>query len=922
MNIPRDNIIGSKWWKFDFHTHSPASGDYGKGPDQAVLKQRTPREWLQDFMRAGIDCVAVTDHNSGEWIEKLKQELANLDTEQPPDYRPLHLFPGVEISVNGNIHVLAIFSADKTSQDISSLLGAVGYPGRFGHTDCCTTKSVTEVITEVVNRGGIAIPAHVDQLTGLFHDTKGVSLQQVLENSKWFAMEVIDPASPKPALYTDLKLHQAEVLGTDAHLPAQVGTKYTWVKMTRPDLAGLRLALLDGSLSLQRSDQMSGDPNSHASLVIESIEVRDARYMGHGQPLEIKLNPWLNAIIGGRGTGKSSVIEFLRIAFRREDELFGKLKEDFTEFKKIPRSRDDQGLLKEQTQIRVIYRKDGVRYQIQWDQAATLEAIQEQQAGNSWKTVAGDVRRRFPIRIYSQKQIFALANRPGALLRIVDEAPEVDRASWEEMWREEESRFLALRAKAREIAAGLAEEGSIKGELDDIRRKLAVFESAGHKEVLQDYQLRRRQEHVIKDWQESFADMGDRLRDLAAQAIPATLDTSLLDSRTDPDKSLLENVQAIADRFLSLRQKIENLATETDVIIQDCQNKVEQSLWKAALKKAETAYTALVEKLQGAGAGDPSEYGRLIQERQRLEQKLSNLEGKKKSLTDIEKQAQESLSKLGDLRRELIQRRSNFLAKVVASSSHVRIEVIPYGDTNSVEAEFRELIQKENTEFQNDIWSDDGKNGLLVDLYKNYPKTTAVSEFESRLRLLKQNLIKARSGSTSLSFRDHRFILHLARLRPEVFDRLDYWFPGDSLKVTYNSLTDESRFKPIEQGSPGQKTSAILAFLLAYGDEPMVLDQPEDDLDNHLIYDLIVRQLRDNKRQRQIIVVTHNPNIAVNGDAELVLALDVRHGQTHIVQQGGLQEQPIRDEICRVMEGGREAFELRYRRISQGENHV
>lgn len=481
---------------------------------------------------------------------------------------------------------------------------------------------------------------------------------------------------------------------------------------------------------------------------------------------------------------------------------------------------------------------------------------------------------------------------------------------------------MALRAKAREIEAGLAEEGSLKGELDDVKRKLAVFESAGHKEVLQDYQLRRRQESAIKDWQESFADTGNRLRDLAAQAIPATLDASLFDSRIDPDKSLLENVQAIADRFLSLRQKIENLAAEADAIVQDCQNKIELSLWKAALNKAEAAYTALVEKLKGAGAGDPSEYGRLIQERQRLEQKLSSLEGKKKTLTAIEKQAQESLSKLGDLCRELTQRRSNFLSKVVASTSHVRIEVIAYGDTNSVEAEFRELIGKDKPLFQNDIWADNGESGLLVDLYKNYPRTISVEEFESRLNKLKQNLKKVRENLASLNFRDQRFAAHLASLKPEAFDRLACWFPNDSLKVTYNPLTDGSSFKPIAQGSPGQKTSAILAFLLAYGDEPMILDQPEDDLDNHLIYDLIVRQLRDNKRRRQIIVVTHNPNIVVNGDAELVLALDVRGGQTHIIQQGGLQEQPVRDEICRVMEGGREAFDLRYRRITQGGNNV
>ena len=76
-----------------------------------------------------------------------------------------------------------------------------------------------------------------------------------------------------------------------------------------------------------------------------------------------------------------------------------------------------------------------------------------------------------------------------------------------------------------------------------------------------------------------------------------------------------------------------------------------------------------------------------------------------------------------------------------------------------------------------------------------------------------------------------------------------------------------------------------------------------------------MNRLRETKVQRQVIVVTHNPNIVVHGDAEFVLSLESRDGQSSIACSGGLQEQNVRDEICRVMEGGREAFERRYRRI-------
>ena len=132
------------------------------------------------------------------------------------------------------------------------------------------------------------------------------------------------------------------------------------------------------------------------------------------------------------------------------------------------------------------------------------------------------------------------------------------------------------------------------------------------------------------------------------------------------------------------------------------------------------------------------------------------------------------------------------------------------------------------------------------------------------------------------------------------------------------SLKDGRSFKPIKQASPSQKTAALLAFILSYGNEPLILDQPEDDLDNHLIYDLIVTQLREIKQERQVLIVTHNANIVVNADAENVVALDVKSGQTCIVAQGSLQDSSIRDEICRVLEGGKYAFDQRYKRINAG----
>ena len=133
MSVPRDMIKGSKWWRVDLHVHTPGSQDYGRGDE--ALKGMAPRDWLLSVMQKEVDCVAIADHNTGKWIDKLKSELAVLDALMPEGYRPLHLLPGVEISA-GAIHVLAIFDHSMTTEGVSSILGSVGFlSSRMGETE-------------------------------------------------------------------------------------------------------------------------------------------------------------------------------------------------------------------------------------------------------------------------------------------------------------------------------------------------------------------------------------------------------------------------------------------------------------------------------------------------------------------------------------------------------------------------------------------------------------------------------------------------------------------------------------------------------------------------------------------------------------------------------------------------------------------
>ena len=913
---------GARWWKFDFHTHTPVSDDYGKGANQTALKNRTPKEWLLDYMCAGIDCVAVTDHNSGAWIDQLKSALLEIESEQATDFRPLYLFPGVEISVHGGIHLLAILSPNKSTADIDSLLGAIGFTGARGSSDAVTSRPFVEVVGAIVSAGGVAIPAHVDEVNGLFLQT-GNTLQQILDCEKIFASEQVDANFLKPQSYIDRRLGWTEIIGSDAHHPSGnpgqnfPGSRFTWVKMGSPSIEGLRLALLDGPLSVLRADQPAGDPNKHAEFALESLEITEARYMGRQQPFTIGLNPWLNAIIGGRGTGKSTLVELLRLVLRRDNELPDDLRPEFDKYSRVYPNREDGGLLTSESTIRAFYRRNGTRFQLQWNTDGSLDPIQEE-IDASWKHAEGDIRQRFPVRIYSQKQIFQLAKTPLALLKVVDDAPEVNYQRWKEQWQAEEGRFLSLRAKIREIEAGIAEEPHLLGELDDVKRTLAIFEQAGHADVLKAFQRRRRQQQAVDAWEQSWDGTGDRLRQVAEDIVPDVLDATIFDANTAEDLQLLDYSAIVHGRIQTIRSTMIDLAMQEDQVFADWRKLKNESSWQSAANTAIHDYKNLQERLTKEGAGDPATYGVFVQRRQTIEQRLQNLEDRKKQIAELAKQAETSLQRLLEIRREVTESRKKFLENVLHDNKYVRIQVIPYGATESVEVEFRRLLQRDEGGFERDIGAP-GREGLLRDLYR----TSVGSDIESALAAIKEQVrMIAHSHPQASAVADKRFSSHLAKLQPEVLDRLDLWFPEDSLDVQYSTSGDRQSFRPIQEGSPGQKTAALLAFLLSYGEEPLIMDQPEDDLDNHLIYDLIVTQLREVKRQRQIIVVTHNANIVVNGDAELVIALAVRGGQTQIECVGSLQEKTVRGTICSVMEGGLKAFEQRYRRIVLEGDHV
>src|SRR5690606_19782170 len=327
--------------------------------------------------------------------------------------------------------------------------------------------------------------------------------------------------------------------------------------------------------------------------------------------------------------------------------------------------------------------------------------------------------------------------------------------------------------------------------------------------------------------------------------------------------------------------------------------------WRSRADAAREQHQNLQTRLAAQGVADPQAFARLTQERQHLETQIKALRQMQSDRTLLVQQIEAQQSLVRERRRAITQQRQAFLKDKLAQNPHVRMSVVPFGfDAQVIERSLRELIEVADDRFAEDILKiEDGQatSGLAFDL------ATATDGQKLAALDRTRHAILQRPASLGGRFRNY---LERKAQKPEFADHVLVWYPEDDLRIEYQR---DNKWYAISEGSQGQRSAALLAFLLAFGEEPIVLDQPEDDLDNHLIYDLIVRQIRENKLRRQLIVVTHNPNVVVNGDAELVHVMAFAGGQCRVSQSGALQEKAVREEVCQVMEGGREAFARRWK---------
>lgn len=849
------------------------------------------REIVDKAVELGVSVLAITDHNDVASVPAFRAAAKD---------KPVHVFPGFELASSEGVHVLCIYPPDTSQDQLRHYLGQCGVTTPGSSSALCN-MSFTDLIATVREQGGVTIAAHVTGDRGLFTTLQGQARVRAWRCDDLLAIQIPGPVEDLPQEYRAIventnpdyrRAHPAEerlalavVNAKDVTTPADLEDRAAtcWIKMSEVSIEGLRQAFLDpGSRIRLNPKEGKLAPEEHAELV--SI----AWQGGFLDDASVQLNPNLNVLIGGRGTGKSTIVESIRAVLG---------------LKPI----GDEALKAHEGILRHVLRsgtKISLRVRMHWPalREYTIERtlpnppVVKDQGGEVSNLTARDVLPR--AEVYGQHEISELTKSPEKLTRLLDRFVERDAAAPQRkstLGRElEKSRtdILNTRRELAQIAERLAA-------LPGLEETLKRFQEAGLEDRLKEQSLLVREERILNSIPERLSAFRDCL-EAFTRGVPIDR-TSLSPKALEelPGKEILARLNAV---FEALDRDLATIVKSLEDALARADRGVDEvrTAWNTRKQEVQAAYEKILRELQKSRV-DGEEFIRLRRQIEEL-----------RPLREAEQQAKRLEKEQGERRRNLLAqwedfkaeefRRIDRAAKNVSRKLHerVQVDVTAAGDREPL---FRVLRDEVGGRLSEAIETLRGVADLSLPRFVDAARTGA------------GELTKAFGIPPAQAER-------IAKIKPEVLLRIEELElpPTTAIKLNTAPPGEPPVWQTLEELSTGQKATAVLLLLLLESDAPLIVDQPEDDLDNRFITEGIVPRMRAEKQRRQFVFSTHNANIPVLGDAELIVGLtasgEADGGCARIAAKhvGSIDAQSVRELVEEILEGGKEAFERRRRK--------
>jgi hypothetical protein len=882
---------GARFWRcaIQINPHHYKSTFQGakKSP---VTEQAYVDEVIEAALANGIEVLAITDHNDASSVE-LFQKAA--------EPHGIVVFPGFEAESSDSVHVLCLFEPGTPRDLVRGALGRLGVGlKKSGPSTEPANLSFRELVRIVQQEaGGLCIAPHVTNDKGLLHTLVGQSRINAWRDLNLLAIAIPGAIDDLPVAERRIICNQDPSYARDQPRGKQLGIAVLnaadvkapndlarpaascWIKMARPSLEGLKQAFLDPDSRIR----LGSNPDSTHPCELMAV----AWEGGFLDGLRLHLNEQLNVLVGGRGAGKSSVIESIRWALGQEP--LG------------DRSRERHHAIirhvcKPGTKVSLLVRTRSPN--------ETLYVV-ERMAPNppAVKSVDGALSTYSPgdllrPEIFGQHELSELAEDDVRQTQLIGRFAKTDSSRdgrKRQLRRTLEKSRQQLYQTRRELEA--VEEKL--AELPQVEETLKRFKAAGVEDKLKEQSFLVKESRILATAGERIDRYAELLKDLKREASPdlgfasdkviaelpgnadmiaarAAVETmgaaardavQILEKATAAARATLARLQ----KGLELRQDKAHAQFER-VLLELQKSKVDGAQFLELRKRVEE-----LAPLRTMKAGLEDRLGVLRREREQLLDEWESVKGEESRA--LEKGAQKVSRKLKDL---------------------VEVKVIAGADRRPLLELLGERVEGLRT--QRTKFDRDGVGVKAVAAAIRGGRDALVTQF-GLATAAADRIVSANEGD---------------QLAMEV-EELE--LPTSTLvSLNVEPPGGAPIYRPLPELSSGQRATALLLIALLEAPGPLVVDQPEDDLDNRFITEGVVDRIRAEKGHRQFLLATHNANIPVLGDAELIVGISAGASQARLAEGhlGALDLPSVRALVEEVLEGGKEAFERRRQRYGHG----
>lgn len=821
---------------------------------------------LDECIKNNIKVVGLADHGNCEDSEGLRKKLSSNN---------ILTFPGFEISSAEKIHMVCLFPPEYKISRLNKILGQVGLPTEIITGTESSSISCIEIAKKIYENDGFWYAAHITGDNGILKIGKmnHVWVNELLSVAQIpNSLDNIDPKFKNIIKNTDSSYKRnkpvAYINSSDIESPSDLSKKSAsvLVKMSKLSFDAFKIAFKDSDSRIKLN--FSNEKCYKSS--IDELKING----GYLDGLDIAFSNELSSIIGGRGTGKSTLINLIIYCL---DQYHSN-----KEFKKYIESFAEANLgTGGEVKIKVTsYEQNGLQFEVskRYKQNVIIKNLK----GEILKMGVNEI---FPnIEIYAQNELIEVIKSKDRMTesihRLINIKPEVIN--------QRDLAYKNLKNNTLELISLSEKLEKLKEDTSNIPVKKSQLEFYNSIDGLED---------ILTPIAE-IVDNDSKITEL----INTIEKFHITDNKIIIEDIIKKNTSIKNNEILQIKDKIEYFNSKSIEFTIEHNRLLEQLLtdvhliqsdWGTEKECQEASFKNLFKDIPAVHDKSSKE---VLEDYRKLVSEISSSEP---IVTQIE-HIDENIDELESSRKNILENCKNANNKYIQAITR-RIKTTNKSKLKNI-VELKVDCMQNKDMLINELKKIDGigdKSLQCIVEYQDFDLITFIENVRKGAEKLTEEYKLTKTVAEKIQQLDNRKLWNLEEM-----------ILGD---ITNISLKVGNDFKKMEKLSKGQQCTALLNILLVENKDPLIIDQPEDNLDNAYIADSLVTSIRNNKVNRQYIFATHNANIPVFGDAELILGLTEENGKGRIYNGiiGSIDNQQVMKQVVDILEGGETAFKIR-----------